>query len=136
MNDKMFLIMKEDESDAILEQKVLEFVKNTFDESILDKISIEVDNYAYEETPWIEYKCIEIKFNEFKYYNQIHGECVESVGMVLEDKGLQPFYADGQFISLNVLEWVQGVLIQKIDTIYGITKDKIYTGFTDYILTC
>lgn len=136
MVDKNFLIINENEDDVTLKQKAVEFVRNIFGELNLDKISVKIENYTTEETPWIEWKCIEIKFNEFKYYNRIHGECVQSVSIELEDKGLQVFYINGQFKSLNVFQWMEGSLIQKVDTIYGVPKEKIYEEFNDYILTC
>lgn len=136
MIDKNFLIMSENGNEVTLVQKVVEFVKNTFGELVLNKISIEVDRDILEEPTWIDVIDIKIAFNEYRYYNKVHGECVETIWMMLEDKGLKPFYIDGKFVSLHVFECTQAMPIQKTDMIYGIHKDKIYEDFSDYILTC
>lgn len=131
-----FLII--DEENVDLEEKVHKFIIKKFGEKLLDKILIDI--YTDEEdigTPdYTEYLTIEIKFKEYTYNNKAYGKQIESVGMVLENKGLQPFYIDGKFVTLNVYEWIQGNIIQKHDTIYGFNKDEISDEFTDFILTC
>lgn len=138
MLDKQFLIIDEKENDieGTLEQRVIEFIKLTFGELLLDKISFEIDSYILREPLWTDGMNIKINFNDFKYFNKVHGECVESIWMTLEDKGLKPFYIDGKFISLLVFEWVEAIPIQKAEFVYGIHKDKIYKDFGNFILTC
>lgn len=134
MIEKNFLII--DENEETLEQKVVEFVKNTFGELQLNEISIEVDSCILEEPTWTDVMYIKITFNEHRYYNKANFECVETISMMLEDNGLKPFYIDGKFVSLRVFGCTQVMPIQKTDMIYGIHKDKIYEDFIDYILTC
>lgn len=136
MVDKNFLIISENENNITLEQKVAEFVKNTFGELGLDKISIEIYRCILQRDMWKEGMDIKIEFNDFKYFDKAYGECVETIWLKLEEKGLQPFYIDGKFQSLRVFERISGMPIQKTDIIYGVHKDKLYDDFNNYILTC
>lgn len=136
MIDKNFIILNEYEDETTLEEKVVEFLKYTFGELVLDKIYVEVCSYIIEEPTWTDVIDIIIEFNEYKYFNKVHGECVESICITLEDKGFKPFYIKGKFVSLRVFEWTQALPIQKTEMVYGIHKDKIYKDFSNYILTC
>lgn len=140
MSDKNFLIVDGNKSYEILEQevkeKVIGFLKDTFGEVVLRKVSVEVYSYIKEEPIWTDMLDIKIEFNEYKYFNGVHGKCAETIWLILENKGLKPFYIDGQFVSFQVFEWIQGMPIQKAETIYGIHKDKIYEDVNNYILTC
>jgi|GEM_PF-2687659 len=79
---------------------------------------------------------VDVKFNQYKYENIKHGEQVESIGAVFEYKGSKPFYIDGKFVSRNVFEWIQGMVSQKSDVIYGVKKDKLYDMIQDLIMDC
>lgn len=138
MIDKSFLIIdeNEDEIEVTLEEKAFEFLQHTFGEIISNKISVEAYSYISEEPTWRDMMDIKINFEDYKYFNKVHGECVETIWMTLEDKGLKPFYIDGKFISLRVFEWVEAIPIQKAEFVYGIHKDKIYKNFGNFILTC
>lgn len=140
MSDKNFLIIDGNKSYEMLEEelkeKVVGFLRDTFGEVVLRKISVEVYSYIEEDPIWTDMLDIKIEFNEYTYFNKVHGECVETIWMTLEDKGLKPFYVDGRFVTLQVFEWIQGMPIQKTEMIYGIHKDKIYEDVNNYILTC
>lgn len=140
MSDKNFLIIDGNKSYEMLEEelkeKVVDFLKDTFGEVVLRKISVEVYSYIKEEPIWTDMLDIKIEFNEYTYFNRVHGECIESIWLALEDKGLKPFYVDGEFISFHVFEWIEAIQIRDTDNVYGIHKDKIYKDFSDYILTC
>ncbi|HEY5587729.1 MAG TPA: hypothetical protein VIK86_02100 [Candidatus Paceibacterota bacterium] len=135
-HSKTFLIIDEDKVD--LEEKVQEFIISKFGEDMLDKTFINIE-YSEEDlgTPdYKEYITIQLFFNEYKYANKVYGEQIESVGLILENKGLQPFYIDGKFITLTVYEYNTGLLIQKADIVYGFKKYEISNDFAEFILTC
>ena len=136
MVDKQFLILNENEDETILEQKMIEFIKITFGELFLDKISISVYGYALIEPDYKEGLNVEIEFKDYKYFDNLYKECIELIEISLEDKGLKPFYIGGKFISRHVFEWIQGNRIQKAKMIYGIDKDKLYKDFGNFMLTC
>jgi len=80
---------------------------------------------------------IEVKFNQYKYKNdKLNEDRVESIGAVFEYKGSKPFYIDGKFVSRNVFEWIQGMVSQKSDVIYGVKKDELYNMIQDLIMDC
>ena len=135
MKDKMFLIF--DESKVDLEGKIFEFIKQKFGELFFDKIAITVSETESQEENNLDYDLnIGLRFDEFTYQNKAYGECTESIILTLENKGLQPFYIGGKFVSLNVFGWIQGSPIQQHNEIYGFSKKEIYDEFTDYMLTC
>lgn len=140
MSDKNFLIIDGNKSYEMLEEelkeKVVDFLKDIFGEVVLRKISVEVYSYIKEEPILTDMLNIKIEFNEYTYFNRVHGECVETIWIVLESKGLKPFYIDGKFVSFHVFEWIEAITIQDTDNVYGIHKDKIYEDFSNYILTC
>ena len=80
---------------------------------------------------------VEVKFNHYKYKNEkLNEDRVESIGAVFEYKGSKPFHIDGKFVSRNVFEWIQGMVSQKSDVIYGIKKNELYDMIQDLIMDC
>jgi hypothetical protein len=145
MSDKNFLITKYnlDEIETIMEEKLNNFIIDTFGKDVVDNIKTKAEYVEYMDEDMKcfkdELRCelwLEITFPQYSYLIKEHGIHNESVGMILEFKGSQPFYIDGRFESRNVFEWIQGMPIQKCEKIYGINKDELYDRFNEYILDC
>jgi len=127
-------------------------LKDKIDKFLIDKLGSFAARQCESKVEYVEYidedvKCfkdtfrcelfVEIEFKPYKYKNEkMSEERVESVGAVFEYKGMQPFYIDGKFISMNVFEWTQGMIVQKHDKIFGINKDKIYEMIQDVVMDC
>lgn len=133
--DKRFIIADEY---IDFEEKIKEFILINFGELALRNIDIEVDfdTYEYDNEVLVDELRLEITFNQYKYLDELNREHLESIMLVFEDKGSQPFYIDGKFVAMNVFEWSQGGLIQKHQNIYGINKDSLYESFEDFMMTC
>lgn len=119
-----------------LEQLCDDFIKQTFggNENITYDVSYYEENLF---TP--DYRLeiyAEIIFNSYKYVNGLGDERNETICVVFEDKGLKPFYIDGEFKTMEVYEAHTWCPIQKHDFIYGIEKEKLANMFYDFITTC
>ena len=143
--DKNFIVSEYDldEIETIMEEKLHNFVVETFGEEISNNIKVKAEYIEYMDDNMRcfkdEFRCelwLEVSFPQYNYLIKDHGVRNESVGMMLEFKGSQPFYIDGKFESRNVFEWIQGGIIQKCEMIYGIGKDEVYDRFNEYMLDC
>ena len=145
MSDKNFIITKYDldEIETIMEGKLNNFIIDTFGKETSENIKTKAEyiEYINEDMKCFkdEFRCelwLEIIFPQYSYLIKEHGVRNESIGIILEFKGRQPFYIDGKFESRNIFEWIQGLPIQKCEKIYGIGKDELYDRFNEYMLDC
>lgn len=132
-----------EEIETVMEEKLNNFVVETFGNKSFKNIKVKAEyvEYINEDIKCFkdELRCelwLEISFPQYSYLIKKHGVRNESVGIMLEFKGSQPFYIDGRFESRNVFEWVQGCPIQKCENIYGVGKDEVYNRFNDYVMDC
>lgn len=133
--DKRFIIADEYIN---FEEKIKEFILNTFGEIAIRNIDVEVDfgTYEYDSGILVDELRLGIVFNQYKYLDNLKNEHTESLMLVFEYKGSQPFYINGKFVVLEVYEYSAGYPIQKNNKIYGINKDVIYERFEDFMMTC
>jgi len=145
MSDKNFIITEcdLDEIETFMEEKLSNFIIKLFGKETSENIDVKAEyiEYINEDMKCFkdEFRCelwLEVIFPQYSYLIKDHGVRNESVGMVLEFKGFQPFYINGKFESRNVFEWIQGMPIQKCEKIYGVCKDELYDRFNEYILDC
>jgi len=143
--NKSFIVSEYDldKIESIMEEKLHNFAVDTFGEEISKNIKVKAEYIEYMDDNMRcfkdEFRCelwLEIIFLQYNYLVKGHGVRNESIGMMLEFKGSQPFYIDGKFVSGNVFEWIQGGIIQKCEMIYGIGKDEVYERFNDYMMDC
>jgi hypothetical protein len=145
--DKNFIVteLDTDEIEVALTEKLEGFILSKLGELASKQTNVCVEYQEYIDDNMRCFKdelrselWIEVKFNQYKYkYNNIkHGEQVESIGAVFEYKGRKPFYINGKFVSMNVFEWIQGMVSQKSDVIYGVGKDELYDMIQDLIMDC
>jgi len=132
-----------DEIEAIMEEKLHKFAVDTFGEETSKNINVKAEYIEYIDDNMRcfkdEFRCelwLEVIFSQYNYLIKGHGVRNESVGMMLEFKGSQPFYIDGKFVSRNVFEWIQGMIIQKCEMIYGVEKNEVYEKFNEYMMDC
>jgi hypothetical protein len=145
MSDKNFIIteLDFDELEIELTERIQIFIEEKLGKmaSKQTEVSVEYQEYMDEGMKCFkdELRCelwVEVKFNKYTYNNKIHGEQVESIGAIFEYKGNKPFYIDGKFESRHVFEWIQGMVSQKSDVIYGVKKDELYDMIQDLIMDC
>ena len=132
-----------DEIEAIMEEKLHKFVVETFGEENYKNIKVKAEYIEYMDDNMRcfkdEFRCelwLEVIFSQYNYLIKGHGVRNESISMMLEYNGSKPFYIDGKFESRNVFEWIQGGIIQKCESIYGIDKEDVYEKFNDYMMDC
>jgi len=146
MLDKRFIVTELDfeEIEVALTEKIEEFILlklGTLASKQTD-VLVEYQEYIDEGLRCFkdELRCelwVTVTFNQYKYMHKPeYGEHLESIGAIFEYKGKKPFYINGEFVSRNVFEWMQGMPIQKNEVIYGIGKDKLGEMFDDLITTC
>lgn len=145
MSDKNFIITKYDleEIETVMEEELNDFIISVFGEEVSKNIETKAEYVEYMDENMKcfkdEFRCelwLEINFPQYSYLVKQHGVRNESVGIILEYVGSQPFYIDGKFESRNVFKWIQGSPIQKYEKIYGIDKEEIYERFNEYIMDC
>jgi len=143
--NKNFIVSEYDleEIESAMEEKLHNFVIETFGEETSKNIKVKAEYVEYMDDNMRcfkdEFRCelwLGVSFPQYNYLIKGHGVRNESVGMVLEFKGGQVFYIDGKFESRNVFEWIQGMIIQKCEKIYGIGKDEVYEKFNEYMMDC
>jgi len=145
--DKNFIVTEcgLDEIEEVMQIRLNDFAKANFDfykEPFTDiEIKAEYSEYSDENMRCFKDElrcelCLSVIFHEYTYENKAYGEQAESIGIILEYKGIQPFYINGKFDSMNVFEWIQGMPIQKHDKIYGIDKNELYKEFNVCMLDC
>ena len=143
--DKNFIVSKYDleEIESYMEEKLHKFVVETFGIETSKNIKVKAEYVEYMDDNMRcfkdELRCelwLEVSFPQYNYLIKGHGVRNESISMMLEYKGSKPFYIDGKFESRNVFEWIQGGIIQKCESIYGIEKDEVYERFNDYMMDC
>jgi hypothetical protein len=80
---------------------------------------------------------VQVNFLQYTYRNEkLNEDRVETLGCIFEYKGQKPFYIDGKFESRHVFEWIQGMISQKSDVIYGVKKNELYDMIQDFIMDC
>jgi hypothetical protein len=149
MIDKNFIVteLEFEELEDVLENKLNEFIRTKFGELAFKQTNCSVNYQEYMDEGMKcfkdEFRCeiwIEVEFTQYTYKvkpkNGEEIERIESIGMMLEYKGRQPFYIDGKFVSMNVFEWIQGCPIQKHEKIYGVKKDELYDLINDLVMDC
>jgi hypothetical protein len=147
--DKNFIVteLDFDELETTLEDKLNEFIRNNFGELALEqtKCSVNYNEYIDEDMKCFKdtFRCeiwVEVEFTQYTYkVKPKDGEEIErteNIGMILEYKGRKPFCVDGKFVSMHVFEWIQGMIIQKHEKIYGINKNELYNMINDLIMDC
>ena len=143
--DKNFIIteLDLDELEIDLQERIEEFIEDKLGAIASRQTEVFVEYQEYMDEGMRCFKdelrselWIEVKFNQYKYENIKHGEQIETIGAVFEYKGKQPFYIDGKFVSRNVFEWIQGMVSQKSDVIYGVKKNELYDMIQDLIMDC
>ena len=143
--DKSFIMSEYDleEIESFMEEKLHKFAVDTFGLEISKNIKVKAEYIEYMDEYMRcfkdELRCelwLEVSFPQYNYLNKGYGVREESVSMMLEYKGSKPFYIDNKFESRNVFEWIQGGIIQKCESIYGIGKDELYEMFNDYMMDC
>ena len=144
--DKNFIIteLDLDELEVDLTERIEEFIEEKLGvlASRQTEVSVEYQEYMDEGMRCFKDEMrselwVEVKFNQYKYKNEkLNEDRVESIGTVFEYKGQKPFYIDGKFVSRNLFEWIQGMVSQKSDVIYGVKKDELYNMIQDLIMDC
>jgi len=143
--DKKFIVSEYDleEIETVMEEKLHKFAVDTFgiETSKNIKVKAEYVEYIDEDVKCFKdtFRCelwLEVIFPQYNYLIKEHGVRNESISMMLEYNGSKPFYIDGKFESRNVFEWIQGGIIQKCESIYGIGKEEVYEKFNDYMMDC
>lgn len=132
-----------DEIEAVMEEKLNKFALETFGYGNSKNIEVKAEyvEYMNEDMKCFkdELRCelwLNVIFSQYNYLIKENVVRNESVGIMLEFKGSQPFYIDGKFESRNVFEWVQGTPVQKCESIYGVSKDEVYNRFNEYVMDC
>jgi len=144
--DKNFIIteLDLDELEVDLTERIEEFIEEKLGvlASRQTEVSVEYQEYMDEGMRCFKDEMrselwVEVKFNQYKYKNEkLNEDRVESIGTVFEYKGQKPFYIDGKFVSRNLFEWIQGMVSQKSDVIYGVKKNELYDMIQDLIMDC
>jgi len=144
--DKNFIITEFDldELEIDLTERIEEFIEEKLGviASRQTEVSVEYQEYMDEGMRCFKDEMrselwVEVKFNQYKYKNEkLNEDRVESIGAVFEYKGHKPFYIDGKFVSRSVFEWIQGMVSQKSDVIYGVKKNELYDMIQDLIMDC
>lgn len=145
MSDKNFIITEYDleEIETVLEEKLSNFIIDTFGKEKSKDINFKAEyvEYINENMRCFidELRCelwLEIIFSQYSYITKNHGTRNESVSIILEFTGSQPFYINEKFERRNVFKWIQGSPIQKHEKIYGIDRDEVYERFNEYMMDC
>jgi len=144
--DKNFIIteLDLDELEVDLTERIEEFIEEKLGAlaSRQTEVSVEYQEYMDEGMRCFKDEMrselwVEVKFNQYKYKNEkLNEDRVESIGAIFEYKGQKPFYIDGKFVSRNLFEWIQGMVSQKSDVIYGVKKNELYDMIQDLIMDC